>query len=282
MTNSFVIYKLLGQSLYHNDLKFQEHSSQNNIINVNTNTNTNKDLKNFLGGTIGGIIGTFLSHPFDTIKNRIQTNNPYNIYNLRDLYKGLSVPLFGIALEKTIVFGTYNTTKNQITKLIDGEIISSTISGFIAGICCTVIVTPVEKIKINLQNSNPIVYTNLYKGWTATLTREVPGYSIYFLTYEMIKKYVYTNNNLTMSMFDNFMIGGLCGLSSWVFIYPQDKIKTIIQNASGDKKILNVYREIKLNEGFRGFYRGFSLCLMRAIPLHAGVFLGNDIIQKYF
>ena len=282
MTNSFVIYKLLGQSLYHNDLKFQEHSSQNNIINVNTNTNTNKDLKNFVGGTVGGVIGTFLSHPFDTIKNRIQTNKPYNIYNIRDLYKGLSVPLFGIALEKTIVFGTYNTTKNQITKLIDGEIISSTISGFIAGICCTVIVTPVEKIKINLQNSNPIVYTNLYKGWTATLTREVPGYSIYFLTYEMIKKYVYTNNNLTMSMFDNFMIGGLCGLSSWVFIYPQDKIKTIIQNASGDKKILNVYREIKLNEGFRGFYRGFSLCLMRAIPLHAGVFLGNDIIQKYF
>ena len=85
-----------------------------------------------------------------------------------------------------------------------------------------------------------------------------------------------------MSMIDNFVIGGLCGMSSWIFIYPQDKIKTIIQNASGNKKILNVYNEIKLNEGFRGFYRGFSLCLMRAIPLHAGVFLGNDIVQKYF
>jgi solute carrier family 25 carnitine/acylcarnitine transporter 20/29 len=278
MTNLYV-YRMMVQQ-YKKNLNLDENDNIN--INTNINPNVNKDLKNFLGGTIGGVIGTFLSHPFDTIKNRIQTNNPYSIYNLRDLYKGLSVPLFGIALEKTIVFGTYNTSKKYISTQTNNEIASSTISGFIAGICCTGIVTPVEKIKINLQNSNPIVYTNLYKGWTATLTREVPGYSIYFLTYEMIKKYVYTNNNMSMSMFDNFIIGGLCGLSSWIFIYPQDKIKTIIQNTSTDKKILNVYREIKLNEGFRGFYRGFSLCLMRAIPLHAGVFLGNDIVQKYF
>lgn len=242
----------------------------------------NINSKDFLGGTIGGIIGTITSHPFDTIKNRIQTNNPYNIYNLRDLYRGISVPLFGIALEKTIVFGTYNTTKKYINMITNNQIISSTISGLNAGILCTIIVTPVEKIKINLQNNNKISYTNLYKGWTATLTREVPGYGIYFLTYETIKKYIFTDKNKSMDLFDNMIVGGLCGLSSWIFIYPQDKIKTIIQNASTEKKIANVYKDIKMNEGFRGFYKGFSLCLLRAIPLHAGVFVGYDIVQKYY
>ena len=244
---------------------------------------TNKqvfDYKNFLGGAVGGFIGTLTSHPFDTIKNRIQTNNPYNIYNIRDLYKGVTVPLYGIALEKTIVFGAYNTTNNILNKDFKlCPIINAGISGFIAGILCTIIVTPVEKIKINLQNGKHVTYKNLYKGWTATLTREVPGYSIYFTTYELGKKYIYNNN---MTTFDNFLIGGLCGLNSWIFIYPQDKIKTIIQNASANKKIGDVFREIRLNEGYKGFYRGFSLCLMRAIPLHAGVFVGYDLVQSAF
>ena len=42
------------------------------------------DYKNFVGGTVGGFIGTLTSHPFDTIKNRIQTNNPYSIYNIEN------------------------------------------------------------------------------------------------------------------------------------------------------------------------------------------------------
>lgn len=244
------------------------------------------DYKNFVGGTVGGFIGTLTSHPFDTIKNRIQTNNPYSIYNIRDLYKGISVPLYGIALEKTIVFGAYNTTNNILNKTYsNNQILNASISGLIAGILCTIIVTPVEKIKINMQNStnisNKYIYKNLYKGWTATLTREVPGYSIYFTTYELCKKYIYTNNNKIMSTIDNFMVGGLCGLTSWIFIYPQDKIKTIIQNTPADKKIKDVFREIRLNEGYKGFYRGFSLCLMRAIPLHAGVFAGYDIMYFF-
>ena len=73
----------------------------------------------------------------------------------------------------------------------------------------------------------------------------------------------------------------MCGLNSWIFIYPQDKIKTIIQNTTADKKIGDVFKEIRLNEGYKGFYRGFSLCLMRAIPLHAGVFVGYDLVKKY-
>ena len=238
------------------------------------------DYKDFLGGAVGGFIGTLTSHPFDTIKNRIQTNNSYNIYNIKDLYKGVTIPLYGIALEKTIVFGAYNTTNNYLNnnyKLY--PILNASFSGLVAGILCTIIVTPVEKIKINLQNNNKVSYKNLYKGWTATLTREVPGYSIYFTTYELCKKYIYKNN---MTTFDNFLIGGLCGLNSWIFIYPQDKIKTIIQNTNDNIKIKNVFKEIKLNEGYKGFYRGFSLCLMRAIPLHAGVFVGYDFIQSAF
>ena len=240
-----------------------------------------------MGGTVGGFIGTILSHPFDTIKNRIQTGNPYNVRNIRDLYSGITLPLYGIALEKTIVFGSYNTTKNILDNYYENTIIKSGISGLVAGFLCTIIVTPVEKIKINLQNykynnQKQNIYTNLYKGWTATLTREVPGYSIYFMTYEIAKQYITKSDNKIVYLANNFLLGGLCGITSWIFIYPQDRIKTIIQNTTSEKKIVDVIKEITLKEGYKGLYKGFSLCLLRSIPLHSGVFFGYGIVEKYF
>ena len=56
--------------------------------------------KDFLGGTIGGIIGTITSHPFDTIKNRIQTNGVL----VKDIMIGDSHP---------IVIQTMTTTKTK-------------------------------------------------------------------------------------------------------------------------------------------------------------------------
>jgi hypothetical protein len=34
--------------------------------------------------------------------------------------------------------------------------------------------------------------------------------------------------------------------------------------------------------GCRNFYKGFSLAIMRAMPLHGGVFLGYEMSKSYF
>jgi hypothetical protein len=101
----------------------------------------------FLYGLCGGCSGVLISHPFDTIKTRIQSNTVTTIkqaIQMRNLYSGLFPPLFGIMLEKSIVFGFFDLAKKNN--------INNFYSGIIGGFMSTLIVTPIDRIKINLQN----------------------------------------------------------------------------------------------------------------------------------
>jgi len=44
--------------------------------------------KKALYGAVGGVIGSYISHPLDTIKTRMQTNRSYKSLPIRDYFKG--------------------------------------------------------------------------------------------------------------------------------------------------------------------------------------------------
>jgi solute carrier family 25 carnitine/acylcarnitine transporter 20/29 len=174
-------------------------------------------------------------------------------------------------LEKSIVFGFYEKMK------ILGY--NDFISGLVGGFISTIIVTPIDRLKINYQNKTSIKITNLYKGFTPTIFRETPGFGIYFSTYNYLNKNYNSNNYL----WNNFIFGSISGLTSWIFIYPSDLIKTKYQS-SNNISLINVIKNIyyNKNKGFINFYNGFNLAIMRAMPLHGGVFLGYEMAKKYF
>ena len=45
---------------------------------------------------------------------------------------------------------------------------------------------------------------------------------------------------------------------------------------------MNIVKNQFTKYGIRGFYHGIELALMRCIPLHGGVFIGYEMINKYF
>jgi len=56
------------------------------------------------------LLGTLISHPFDTIKTRIQSNKVGTIrqaIKLGKLYSGITPPLVGIILEKSWGLNTF-------------------------------------------------------------------------------------------------------------------------------------------------------------------------------
>ena len=234
-------------------------------------------MTDFIHGLIGGFVGTIISHPVDTIKTRIQTNlaiNARTAIKMGKLYSGICAPLFGIGLEKSIVFGTYAHVQNKYNLNVFS-------SGLIAGFISTIIVVPVDKIKILLQNKKPlssINVKNLYHGFSVTLFRETPGFGIYFSTY----KYLTDNFNKDKSLSKSFLFGSISGINSWIFIYPADLIKTKMQNEIATNNnlkqtIINIYKK----NGITGFYSGFKFAIFRAVPLHGGVFMGYEISKKY-
>jgi solute carrier family 25 carnitine/acylcarnitine transporter 20/29 len=236
-------------------------------------------MDNFISGSIGGLMGVLISHPIDTIKTRIQLGsvNISSAIKMKKFYSGIKAPLIGIPLEKSIVFGFYNLTKEEAG-------LNNFWSGIIGGFMSTLIVTPVEYIKINLQNKNIINYKTLklltiYKGFIPTVCRETPGFGIYFTTYN----YLNNNYNLNNSYIKNFCFGGLSGLGAWVFIYPADLVKTIKQNNNNNNfNNINIIKNIYTKSGFLGFYKGFHYAAARAIPLHAGVFFGFELTKKNY
>ena len=221
--------------------------------------------------------GIILSHPVDSIKTAIQTNYSINI-SIKNLYKGITSPLIGVGFEKAIVFGTYNYCKNNYCK---NNILNIPISGAISGLTASLIVSPYERIKIMKQTNQSVSFKQiispsfLFKGLSVTFTREVPGFAIYFSTYEYLKNYFYTKQNKDISIISSFIFGGISGATAWIFIYPQDRIKTIIQsnnNSNLSAIIKNLYQT-------GGFYNGFSFALARAILLHSGTFCTMELLS---
>jgi solute carrier family 25 carnitine/acylcarnitine transporter 20/29 len=232
-------------------------------------------IQQFMAGSFAGLFGVVMSHPIDTIKTRIQSGVSQNIKSaiqMRNFYSGIKSPLFGVPLEKSIVFGFYNLSKKYN--------INDFVSGIIGGFMSTLIVTPVEYIKINLQNNvkfQNIPFRNMYNGFIPTICRETPGFGIYFTTYNYLNK----NYNLNKSYMLNFIYGGVSGLGAWIFIYPADLIKTIQQDVNNKKSIINNIKTIYNNSGVLGFYKGFNYAAVRAVVLHANVFLGYEIFNRF-
>ena len=246
----------------------------------------------FLYGMCGGFVGTIISHPFDTVKTRIQSKSAPDIKSaimMRNLYAGITPPLIGIMLEKSIVFGFYNKSKEYG--------LNNFWSGIVGGFMCTLIVTPVDRVKIIFQNKESIAgfsIKSLYRGFIPTICRETPGFGIYFTTYNYLsEKY----NKDSSNPMKTFTFGALSGLSAWTFIYPSDLVKTRMQSENNIKSqniiLQNYIRDIFLENnsgknnfqksfiGLKNFYKGFSLAIMRAMPLHGGVFLGYELSKKY-
>ena len=235
-------------------------------------------LNNYTKGCISGMTGILLSHPIDSIKTHNQTSTTIFKYNITNLYRGISSPLIGVGIEKAIVFGTYNHCKSNNLNIPT--------SGAISGLVASMVVSPYERIKILHQTKQPISINMclsprfMFKGLGTTFTREVPGFAIYFSTYEKLKTYFFTSKNKEINIPCSFIFGGLSGTMAWIFIYPQDRIKTIVQN---EMKTTNVYQLIKTiycNGGLKHFYKGFSFAVGRAILLHSGTFCTMEILNK--
>ena len=233
----------------------------------------------FTAGCGGGIVGTVFSHPIDTMKTRMQSEISFkNSLQMRKFYIGVGSPLFGVPLEKSIVFGCCDVMKKMD--------VSSFWSGFIAGFISAGIVTPIEFLKINAQKDvnfsiikslkNPKVFKMIYTGFTPTVLRESVGYGVYFYTYDTLTSMF----NKERKMMKTFLFGGITGFTSWIVIYPTDLVKTRSQDNNNNQNVKQIVKNIYKKDGIFGFYKNMHWALGRAVFLHAGVFGGYELFKK--
>ena len=229
-----------------------------------------------LFGCVGGMVGTGICYPIDTIKTRIQ-NQAGKKYKIQDLmrgqlYKGMLSPMGGVMLEKACVFWGYDYLK--------GNGFTAFQSGILSGIGTTMVVTPFELTKVKSQTMRTSTVETVKhiikndgvaafgRGWSATLFREVPGYGVYFWGYDYLTKNIQSKP----------LIGFLVGTASWIVIYPSDPIKTVMQ--SKNMGFIHATKRIYKTGGIRAFYAGYLWGVLRGGIFHSGVITGYEYTKS--
>ena len=134
-------------------------------------------------------------------------------------------------------------------------------------------------------------FKGLYRGMSATIYREIPGFSIQFGCYEGLKR-AFTPRNEKISDLSSIRLiaaGGTAGLAGWIVSYPADYIKSQIQaepynTISPWKKnailfdggFIDCGRSIIRKQGITALFRGFTTCAVRAFPANAAGFYAYE------
>lgn len=256
----------------------------------------------FIAGCVGGVAGVFVGHPLDTVKVNLQTQSTINPKytgtldcikslmvkeGIRGVYRGVSSPIAGLAAINAIVFGVYGNVKKNMAN--PNSLSSHAIAGATAGFLTSFITSPMELVKSRIQvagtkaGKNPLnclvkIYTRkklrgVFQGLGITIGREVPAFTTYFVTYELLAR---TEEGKIASPAQILFAGGMAGVVSWVVPYPVDVIKSIIQvDGITSQKYTGYYDCIKKtvnSQGYLSLYRGLTPTIIRAFPVNAVTF----------
>ncbi|KAK3100290.1 hypothetical protein FSP39_017714 [Pinctada imbricata] len=239
----------------------------------------------------------------------------------RGLYAGTVPALIANIAENSVLFLFYGLCQKIVmlavgkSKVSDLHPVENAISGSGGAFFCAFTLTPTELIKCRLQamrematqgklegglerlKMGPFGLTKeilkaegirgMFKGLTATMAREMPGYFFFFGGYE-VTRHLLTPKGKTkdeIGPLRTVVAGGVGGCCLWSAIFPTDVVKSRIQVESTVGKAAPTFRSVFLNilrqEGPKALYNGLGPTLVRTFPATGGLFLAYETTKKY-
>ncbi|KAE8145792.1 mitochondrial carrier domain-containing protein [Aspergillus avenaceus] len=250
--------------------------------------------KDIVFGSVAGMTGKIIEYPFDTVKVRLQSQpdhlplrykGPIDCFRqslqadgFRGLYRGISAPMAGAAIENSSLFWSYR----MIQDVLKATFYSSTeslpfsallISGAASGSITSLVLTPVELIKCkmqvppegpNLRAPGPLTLVanifrqdgvlGFWRGQLGTLIRETGGGAAWFGGYEgvsaLFRTYNASTSKVTLSqestslpLYQQMLAGAAAGISYNFLFYPADTIKSRMQTEDITHRRLNGQRQ---------------------------------------
>ena len=269
--------------------------------------------KSFVAGNVGGMIGQFLCFPFDAVKIRMQTDAAMRGRSMiavakhitrsdgiLALYRGLLVPVLGYGSINATAFGTNEWCKAVFRSYGDGLAVwQLVVCGGAAGATSAVVRAPIERIKTVMQTAERGDGTrahsstleavrslvrvggvpSLFAGLSSTISREVVQFMMYYPCYELLKQQTAEQAG-DRAWLATPLIGAVAGAVQWLPpSYCVDVVKSRMQADTTGRyaSALDCARQTYMAGGARVFVRGLGPALIRAVPLHAGVFTGYEL-----
>lgn len=184
---------------------------------------------------------------------------------VRGLYRGISAPLFGAAVETSSLFFSYRIAQQvlRFTSTAPGDgaplsVTSLTVCGAASGAFTSLLLTPIELVKCQMQvpsSSSPLptqkpfpIIASIYRhhgilgfwhGQLGTLIRETGGSAAWFGVYEGVSDFFrhrpYGNSSSAnghlqaLPLWQQMLAGASAGVSYVLGFFPADTIKSRMQ-----------------------------------------------------
>eukprot|EP01096_Ripella_sp_DP13-Kostka_P009912 TRINITY_DN3828_c0_g1_i1.p1 TRINITY_DN3828_c0_g1~~TRINITY_DN3828_c0_g1_i1.p1 ORF type:complete len:289 (-),score=111.82 TRINITY_DN3828_c0_g1_i1:81-947(-) len=273
----------------------------------------------FTAGGVGGVFQVLSGHPLDTMKIRLVSSPAGTYAGLGDcikqtiakegfggLYRGVGSPLIGFVALNAVLFSANEAALKALRKPEHGDgplpLERTLIAGGFAGLAAAFVESPFDLLKTKMQTQpTPAIYRSvfhaattitksygapgIYQGLVATIFRNVPANAFYFAAYQQAQTFLRGDSH-DLSPLKTLLAGGIGGMGYWLFCYPLDAIKSIIQSDHADPKqrVYRTYvqsvRKVLAERGVGGFFKGFTPCIIRAFPANAFCFLGYELTLK--
>ncbi|KIW07769.1 uncharacterized protein PV09_01695 [Verruconis gallopava] len=293
-------------------------------------------IKDIVYGSTAGIVGKFIEYPFDTVKVRLQAqpdglplrySGPLDCFKqsfrqdgFAGLYRGISAPLVGAAVETSSLFFSYRLAQDALQATILPKVEPLPLSALIvcgaaSGAFTSILLTPIELVKCKMQvpvdsasgitrlPSASVIISTVYRhhgifgfwhGQLGTLIRETGGSAAWFGSYEGVKatlrKWRELSPSDSLPVQDQMLAGAAAGMSYNFLFYPADTIKSRMQTeevkeivaGNGKRTFWAVGTTLWKQHGLKGLYRGCGITVGRAAPSSAFIFTIYEALRKTF
>jgi hypothetical protein len=221
----------------------------------------------FIPGFCQGVSRVLVSHPFDYIRLHLQTNK-YNsikdvVKNIKfnKLYKGVSVPLISIPIERAIQFKCFEYFSNKdLNPFISGSLCGcvNTIFSLPSSYICNNFILSKTSTNLALFIKNELKIKNIYNGFKPELIRSISASGIYLGVYGSLRnKY---GNNIYQSIINST----ISGWSVWTLTYPFETIK--IEQQIKNQNIITILKNRIYKYGIFNLWKGITPIYIRTIP----------------
>ena len=282
--------------------------------------------------------GKIIEYPFDTVKVRLQSQLEHvplrykgpvdcfrqsiHIDGLRGLYRGISAPMAGAAIETSCLFFSYRIIQDALRVVTRRPTETLPFSalllcGAASGSVTSLLLTPIELVKCKLQvletpgyRTGPLALVSsvfrqngilgFWRGQLGTLIRETGGSAAWFGSYEAVtalfrKHSTPTAENLVLPettplpVYQQMIAGATAGVSYNFVFYPADTIKSRMQTEdlshsamNGRQSFWHVGKVLWQQQGLKGMYRGCGITVARSAPSSAFIFTIYEGFRQYF
>lgn len=258
------------------------------------------DLDHYYAGMLGGVVGSVVGHPFDTLKVHAQTQQTHQ-QNWRGMARGLLPAIATQSVIYALLFGTYDNLKKTLRPDKDGGDRTSlpmcALAGGLTGVAVAPVTSPLELVKCRLQvalsgSSESSLLSSLSlktlatRGLGATAVRCGLGNAAFFSSIEILQSHLsplLLQYSVDKPIIVDLLTGSISGAAYWLVASPFDLIKSRQQTSytSVPTTILKEMTKVVREGGIFALWRGCSYALMRTVPMQGAVMMTIEATLRH-